>query len=54
MKNKDQILLKKAYSKILKEELFVFDVTNETNPTLSDIQDWVYNWAIGDLKLDTL
>ena len=44
----------KSYKKDSDETEFVFDVTNETNPTLSDIQDWVYNWAIGDLKLDTL
>ena len=44
----------KAYKKVSEETEFLFDITNETDPTLSDIQDWVYNWAIGDSKLNTL
>jgi hypothetical protein len=44
----------KAYKKDSEETEFLFDITNETNPTLSDIQDWVYNWAIGDSELDIL
>jgi hypothetical protein len=30
------------------------DITNETNPSLSDIQDWVYNHEIGDSRLNLL
>jgi hypothetical protein len=44
----------KAYKKDSDDVEFLFDVTNESNPNFSDIQDWVYNWAIGDSKLDTL
>lgn len=44
----------KAYKKDSDETEFLFDITNETKPNLSNIQDWVYNWAIGDLKLETL
>jgi hypothetical protein len=44
----------KAYKKDSDEVEFLFDITNETKPNFSDIQDWVYNWAIGDLKLDIL
>ena len=33
---------------------FLFDITNETDPSLSDIQDWVYNHEIGDSRLNLL
>jgi hypothetical protein len=36
------------------EAKFLFDVTNETDPSLSDIHDWVYNYEIGDSKLDVI
>ena len=44
----------KAYKKDSEEVEFLFDVTDETEPNLSDIQDWVYNYEIGDTKLDIL
>jgi len=44
----------KAYKKDSEEVEFLFDITNETKPNLSDIQDWVYNYEIGDTKLDIL
>jgi hypothetical protein len=44
----------KAYKKDSDEVEFLFDVTDETEPNLSDIQDWVYNYEIGDTKLDIL
>jgi hypothetical protein len=44
----------KAFKKDSEDVEFVFDVTNETNPSLSDIEDWVYNYEIGDTKLDIL
>ena len=44
----------KAFKKDSDDVEFVFDVTNETDPSLSDIEDWVYNYEIGDTKLDIL
>lgn len=52
------ILDAKAYDKEVpegaEEAKFLFDVTNETDPDLSTIQDWVYNHVIGDSPLDVL
>lgn len=36
------------------EAKFLFDVTNETKPSLSDINDWVYNYEIGNAELDII
>lgn len=47
-----EIISAKAYKKDSNE--FLFDITNETETTLADIQDWVYNWSIGDSKLNLL
>lgn len=44
----------KAYKKDSEETEFLFDITKETDPSISDIQDWVYNYEIGDTKLDIL
>lgn len=44
----------KAFKKDSDDVEFLFDVTNETEPSLSDIEDWVYNYEIGDTKLDIL
>jgi hypothetical protein len=32
----------------------IMNITNETKPSLSDIQDWVYNHEIGDSRLNLL
>lgn len=42
----------KAYKENSDEVLF--DITDTTEPNVSDIQDWVYNFEIGDTKLNIL